>query len=69
MAKNLELTFNMDDGHTMLISIPYPQDDLTLDTVKEKAAKIMPILESASGASAVSLKQAKIVESTSTVLE
>ncbi len=69
MAKILELTFNLDDGHTMLISIPSPQDGLTLDTVKEKAAKIMPILESASGASAISLKQAKIVESTSTVLE
>ncbi len=69
MSKTLELTFNMDDGHTMLVSVPSPKDDLTLDAVKEKAAKIMPILESASGASAVSLKQAKIVESTSTVLE
>ncbi len=69
MSKTLELTFNLDDGRTMLISVPSPKDDLTLDAVKEKAAQIMPILESANGASAVSLKQAKVVESTSTVLE
>ncbi len=69
MSKTLELTFNLDDSRTMVISISSPKEDLTLDGVKEKAAKIMPILESANGASAVSLKQAKIVESTSTVLE
>ncbi len=69
MSKTLELTFNLEDGRTMLISIPCPKEDLTLDTVKAKAAQIMPVLESNNGASAVSLKQAKIVESTSTVLE
>ncbi len=69
MSKSLEITFNLDDGRTMIISIPSPKEDLTLDTVKEKAAKIIPILESNSGASAISLKQAKVVESTSTVLE
>lgn len=69
MAKSLEMSFALDDGRTMQISIPYPKEDLTLDTVKEKAAIIMPILEASSGASPVSLKQAKITETTSTVLE
>ncbi len=69
MSKTLEMTFNLEDGRTMLITIPSPKDDLTLEAVKAKAALIMPILEANNGASAVSLKQAKVVESTSTVLE
>lgn len=69
MSKTLEMTFNLEDGRTMLISIPSPKDDLTLEAVKAKAALIMPILEANNGAAAVSLKQAKVVESTSTVLE
>lgn len=69
MSKYLELTFNMEDNRTMVLSVPYPKEDLTLATVQEKAAAIMPILESSSGASATSLKQAKIVETSSTVLE
>ncbi len=69
MSKYLELTFNLEDNRTMVLSIPSPKEDLTLSTVQEKAASIMPILESSSGASATSLRQAKIVESTSTVLE
>ncbi len=69
MSKSLEMTFNLDDGRTMQISIPYAKEDLTLDAVKEKAAIIMPILESPNGAHPVSLKQAKVTETTSTVLE
>ena len=69
MSKYLELTFNLDDNRIMVVSIPYPKEDLTLATVQEKAVAIMPILESGSGASATSLKQAKIVETSSTILE
>ncbi len=69
MSKYLELTFTLDDNRTMVVSIPSPKDDLTLETVKAKAEKIMPILESNSGASATALKQARITESTSVVLE
>lgn len=49
--------------------IPSPKEDLTLATVKEKAALIIPVLESSSGAPVTSLKSAKIVETSATVLE
>lgn len=37
-TKMLELTFNVEGGRSMILSIPSPKEDLTLDTVKEKAA-------------------------------
>lgn len=68
-TKMLELTFNVEGGHSMILSIPSPKEDLTLATVKEKAALIIPVLESSSGAPVTSLKSAKIVETSATVLE
>lgn len=53
----------------MTLSIPCPKDDLTLETVKEKAALILPVLESSSGHAVTAFKQAKIVETNATVLE
>lgn len=67
--KMLELTFNVEGGRSMILSIPSPKEDLTLATVKEKAALIIPVLESSSGAPVTSLKSAKIVETSATVLE
>ena len=63
------LTFNVEGGRSMILSIPSPKEDLTLATVKEKAALIIPVLESSSGAPVTSLKSAKIVETSATVLE
>lgn len=40
-TKMLELTFNVEGGRSMILSIPSPKEDLTLDTVKEKAALII----------------------------
>ena len=60
--KVLELTFTVEGSRSMTLSIPCPKDDLTLETVKEKAALILPVLESSSG-------HAKIVETSATVLE
>ena len=68
-TKMLELTFNVEGGRSMILSIPSPKEDLTLATVKEKAALIIPVLESSSGAPVTSLKSAKIVETSATVLE
>lgn len=68
-TKMLELTFNVEGGRSMILSIPSPKEDLTLATVKEKAALIIPVLESSSGAPITSLKSAKIVETSATVLE
>lgn len=45
-TKMLELTFNVEGGRSMILSIPSPKEDLTLATVKEKAALIIPVLES-----------------------
>lgn len=44
-TKMLELTFNVEGGRSMILSIPSPKEDLTLATVKEKAALIIPVLE------------------------
>ena len=39
-TKMLELTFNVEGGRSMILSIPSPKEGLTLKTVKEKAAQI-----------------------------
>lgn len=57
-TKMLELTFNVEGGRSMILSIPSP-----------KAALIIPVLESSSGAPVTSLKSAKIVETSATMLE
>lgn len=69
--KVLELTFTVEGSRSMTLSIPCPKDDLTLETVKEKekAALILPVLESSSGHAVTAFKQAKIVETNATVLE
>lgn len=69
--KVLELTFTVEGSRSMTLSIPCPKDDLTLETVKEKekAALILPVLESSSGHAVTAFKQAKIVETSATVLE
>ena len=67
--KVLELTFTVEGSRSMTLSIPCPKDDLTLETVKEKAALILPVLESSSGHAGTAFKQAKIVETNATVLE
>ena len=59
--KVLELTFTVEGSRSMTLSIPCPKDDLTLETVKEKAALILPVLESSSGHAVTAFKQAKIV--------
>lgn len=38
-TKMLELTFNVEGGRSMILSIPSPKEDLTLVTVKEKGWK------------------------------
>ena len=67
--KVLELTFTVEGSRSMTLSIPCPKDDLTLETVKEKAALILSVLESSSGHAVTAFKQAKIVETSATVLE
>ena len=56
--KVLELTFTVEGSRS-----------LTLETVKEKATLILPVLESSSGYPVTAFKQARIIETSATVLE
>ena len=67
--KVLELTFTVEGSRSLTLSIPSPKEDLTLETVKEKAALILPVLESSSGYPVTAFKQARIIETNATVLE
>ena len=58
----LELTFLTETNGTLTLSVPNPPEDLSLATVKEKAAKLIPVLVSGNGAAVVSLKKARLVE-------
>ena len=67
--KVLELTFTVEGSRSMTLSIPCPTDDMTQLTLEDNAALIHPVLDSASGHAVTAFKQAKIVETSATVLE
>lgn len=66
--KKLELVFLLDNKSTMTLSLDNPQSGLTLSAAQAAAEKLIPILMSDSGAAAVSLKSAAVVESSRTSL-
>ncbi len=66
MAKVLKMTFNTQDNNTMDLTLDIPAADLTEDVVTEKAAVIIPILQTKSGLNAISLKSASYIETTAT---
>lgn len=68
MAKKLLLTFTVEGNGTMEVSIENPKEDMTYETALAAAADIIPVLITNKGAEALSLKQAEIVESTTTKL-
>lgn len=68
-GKILELTFLTETGGTVTLSVPNPQEGLSLTTVNEKAAKLIPVLVSSAGTPVVSLKKARIIETTATDLQ
>ena len=68
-GKILELTFLTETGGTVTLSVPNPQEDLSLSTVNEKAAKLIPVLVSSAGTPVVSLKKARLIETTATDLK
>lgn len=67
-SKELQLVFLMEEEGRLTLTIDDPKEDLTIERIQEAAAKIIPVLESASGAHAVSLKNATISTTTKTVL-
>lgn len=68
MAKKLLLTFTVEGNGTMEVSIENPKEGMTYETALAAAADIIPVLITNKGAAALSLKQAEIVESTTTKL-
>ena len=68
MSKKLEMTFDVEGGKTMSMSLAYPQEGLTLTSVKTAAAKFIPVLVNSDGAKAQDLKEAKYIETTETTI-
>jgi len=66
--KKLELVFLLDNKNTMTLSLDNPQSDLTLSSAQAAAEKLIPVLMADSGAAAISLKSAIVVESSRTSL-
>lgn len=68
MAKKLTLTFNLDGGSTMDVSISQPEEGLSLAAVQTAAADILAVLEGTNGHDPVDLKEAKYITTTTEVL-
>ena len=66
MGKTLKLTFNTEDNNTMDLTLDIPATGLTEDVIKEKAAVIIPVLQTRSGLNAISLASASYIETTTT---
>lgn len=66
MSKKLKLTFKTEGSGTMEVSISNPQSGLSLATVKEKAAIMVPVFQTKAGNAATELSSAKYIETTET---
>ena len=66
MSKVLKMTFNTQGNNTMDVTLEVPAADLTEEVIKEKAAAIIPVLQTRSGLAAISLASASYIETTTT---
>ena len=66
MTKVLKMTFNTQGNNTMDVTLEVPAADLTEEVIKEKAAAIIPVLQTRSGLNAISLASASYIETTAT---
>ena len=66
MSKVLKMTFNTQGNNTMDVTLEVPAADLTEEVIKEKAAAIIPVLQTRSGLNAISLASASYIETTAT---
>lgn len=62
-SKQLELIFQTENNGTLTVSVANPKDTLTRAEAEAAAEKIRVVLQSASGALAVSLKNIRLVKS------
>lgn len=59
--KKLVMVFDTVGNGSMTVSLDNPKDGITLDDVKEAAAKVVPVLETAKGNKASAFSRAVIV--------
>lgn len=62
--KTLKMTFSTAGKSNMVISLDNPKEGLTLDEVKQEAAKLIPVLVTRSGAEVKELISATIATTT-----
>ena len=64
MNKKLVLEFNTQGNRTLQISLDNPQENLTAETIQSYAENIIPVLQTSSGLSVLSLKSAEYTTTT-----
>ena len=64
MGKKLVLEFNTQGNRTLQISLENPQENLTAETIQSYAENIIPVLQTSSGLSVLSLKSAEYTTTT-----
>ena len=64
MNKKLVLEFNTQGNRTLQISLENPQENLTAETIQSYAENIIPVLQTSSGLSVLSLKSAEYTTNT-----
>ncbi len=62
--KTLKMTFSTAGKSNMVITLDNPKEGLTLDEVKQEAAKLIPVLVTRSGAEVKELISATIATTT-----
>ena len=68
MTKELQLVFAAEGNGELTLSLSDPKEGLTLAEAQSAAAKIIPVLQTAEGASVTALKKAQIVTTTEEAL-
>lgn len=68
MAKKMQLTFLLDGGGTMDMTISTPKDGLDAEAVQTAAADMIPVLANWDGAKASALKGASYITTTEEVI-
>ena len=67
--RTLKLTFSTSGKSNFTLSIDNAKDDLTLETVRQEAAKLIPVLVTRSGAEVKEFIKATVTTTTDKVLE
>lgn len=69
IMRTLKLTFSTSGKSNFTLSIDNAKDDLTLETVRQEAAKLIPVLVTRSGAEVKEFIKATVTTITDEVLE